>query len=257
MRNCCRGLAVFKVRLFELCVTRGVSGLSVAQGGAAADVWRPGLVLVPGLVMTDVSASVSPRAGAEGASVARSVRLRRQWRARGMSGVRGSSRAGMSTVAAAAGGVVAGSAVWGSAPAIVATGAALVAVVIVDVREGRIPTPVMHAGVVVVLCSLATVALVDGGWGRLGVAVASAGAAAGVLALGWLAGGVGFGDVRLASLVSFTAGWHGVDVVVAMWWWTAVAVFVVAVVARVGGRRSIPLAPAVALGWVVALGGVA
>jgi leader peptidase (prepilin peptidase) / N-methyltransferase len=98
---------------------------------------------------------------------------------------------------------------------------------------------------------------VHGGWGRLGVATVSAGAAAAVLARGWLAGGVGFGDVRLAGLVSFTAGWHGVNVVVAMWWWTAMAVFVVAVVARVGGRRSIPLAPAVALGWMVALGALA
>jgi leader peptidase (prepilin peptidase) / N-methyltransferase len=139
------------------------------------------------------------------------------------------------------------------------TAAALVPIVYSDLRVRRIPTRVVYGAAAAVLVSLVFAALTQGGWGWFAVAMTSAAATVVLLSAVWHVwpATLGFGDVRLAGLVSLTAGWHGIDAVVAMWWWTAVAAFVLAVVARVGGRRSIPLAPAVALGWAVALGAVA
>ena len=144
----------------------------------------------------------------------------------------------------------------GPAVATAATAAGLVPIVYFDLRERRIPTPVVYSAGVAVVGALTVAAALGGDWGRLGSALASAAAAVAVLALAWLGGAVGFGDVRLSGLVSLTAGWHGAAVVVAMWSWTAVALLVVALVGLRHGGRSVPLAPALALGWVAALVGM-
>jgi hypothetical protein len=67
--------------------------------------------------------------------------------------------------------------------------------------------------------------------------------------LAWLVEAAGFGDVRLAFMVTMTAGWHGVDAVAALWCWASVAALAGAIVPRRRGNTEIAFAPAIALGW--------
>lgn len=137
--------------------------------------------------------------------------------------------------------------------AVATTAAALTVIVRADVTERRIPTPVVQGAAVVVAAALVSAAATSGEWGRLaGGGLLAAGVAA-LFTLAWLVEAVGFGDVRLAFMVTMTAGWHGVDVVAALWWWASVAALVGSVAARCRGVRQIALAPAIALGWALAV----
>jgi leader peptidase (prepilin peptidase)/N-methyltransferase len=137
--------------------------------------------------------------------------------------------------------------------AVAATAAALTVIVRGDVTERRIPTPVVRGAAVVVAAVLVSAAAPSGDWGRLASAGMLAAGVAALFTLVWLGGAVGFGDVRLAFMVTITAGWHGVDVVAVLWWWASVAALVASIAARRRGNKQIALAPAIALGWAVAV----
>jgi prepilin signal peptidase PulO-like enzyme (type II secretory pathway) len=64
---------------------------------------------------------------------------------------------------------------------------------------------------------------------------------------------VGFGDVRLAAAVTLTAGWHGLDVVLVLWWWVSIAALIGSLAARRRGELQMALAPAIAVGWALAM----
>jgi len=138
--------------------------------------------------------------------------------------------------------------------AVATTAAALTVMVRADVTEGRIPTPVVQGAAVVVAAALVSAAATSGEWGRLASTGVFAAGVAVLFTLAWLVEAVGFGDVRLAFMVTMTAGWHGFDVVAALWWWTSIAAFVMAVAAHRRYAQQFAFAPAIALGWALALG---
>ena len=152
--------------------------------------------------------------------------------------------------------MAAGAAALAEPPLAVAT-AALTVILRADVTERRIPTPVVRGAAVVVAAALVSVAATSGEWGRLAWGGLLAAVVAAPFTLAWLVEAVGFGDVRLAFMVTMTAGWHGVDVVAALWWWASIAGFVMALGARVRRTPQVAFAPAIALGWVLAVGPVA
>ena len=152
-------------------------------------------------------------------------------------------------VVAAAGAV----AVTAPALATATTAAGLTVMTRLDVAEHRIPSRVVHVTAAGVVVALAVAAVMTGEWGRLVCAGLAAVVAAAVFAGAWLVGGVGFGDVRLAGVVTLTAGWHGLDVVLALWWWASIAALVGSLAARRRGEKQIALAPAIALGWALAM----
>jgi prepilin signal peptidase PulO-like enzyme (type II secretory pathway) len=111
----------------------------------------------------------------------------------------------------------------------------------------------VHVTAAGVVAALAVAAAMTGEWGRLAYGGLAAVVVAAVFAGAWLVGGVGFGDVRLAAAVTLTAGWHGLDAVLALWWWASIAVLVGSLAARRRGEKQIALAPAIALGWALAM----
>jgi leader peptidase (prepilin peptidase) / N-methyltransferase len=151
--------------------------------------------------------------------------------------------------------VAAGVAVALTSPALATatTAAGLTVMTRLDVAEQRIPTRVVHVTAAGVVVALAVAATTTGEWGRF----LSAGLAAVVVAAAfvgaWLVGEVGFGDVRLAGVVTLTAGWHGLDVVLALWWLASIAALVGSLAARRRGDKQIALAPAIAVGWALAM----
>jgi Type IV leader peptidase family len=153
------------------------------------------------------------------------------------------------------GGLTAGAAAVLADPPLAAatTAAGLTLITRADLIEKRIPRRLVHATAVVVAAALALDAATSEEWVRLASAGLFAAGAAALFTLAWLVEAVGFGDVRLAFLVTMTAGWHGLDVVVALWWWASVAALVASIAARRRGAKHIALAPAIALGWVLAV----
>jgi leader peptidase (prepilin peptidase)/N-methyltransferase len=133
-------------------------------------------------------------------------------------------------------------------------GAGLAAAAVVDASEGRIPTPVAHGTTAVSLVLMAADALVTGDWAPLGRAVGLTAGLVAVFTVLWLAGGMGFGDVRLAA-ATVTASTAGVPGLVALVW----GAFLTAG-ALVAGRRivrrhrgSVPFGPSLAAGWLLAV----
>ena len=155
----------------------------------------------------------------------------------------------MPVVAAA----VAAAALTGPVLATATTAAGLVVMTRADLVDHRIPTRVVHVTAAGVVAALAVAAAMTGEWGRLAYGGLAAIVVAAVFAGAWLVGGVGFGDVRLAAAVTLTAGWHGLDAVLALWWWASIAVLVGSLAARRRGEKQIALAPAIALGWALAM----
>jgi Flp pilus assembly protein protease CpaA len=150
-----------------------------------------------------------------------------------------------------------------ASPVPVAAGAAcagLAAASVVDAAEGRIPTVVAHATTAVSFALLAGHAWSTGDWSQAGRAVALTAALVAGCALLWLAGVMGFGDVRLSG-ATVTAMMRGVPGLVALVWAAlAVAGAVAAgrrlanvspspVAGSVTHRPSLPFAPPLALGW--------
>jgi Flp pilus assembly protein protease CpaA len=138
-------------------------------------------------------------------------------------------------------------------PAVATTAAALTVIVRADLRERRIPTPVVRCAVVVVAAALVSAAATSGEWARLAWSGLLAAGVVALFTLAWLVEAVGFGDVRLAFMVTMTAGWHNIEVVAALWWWASVAALAWSIAARCRGIKEIACAPAIALGWALAV----
>jgi hypothetical protein len=151
--------------------------------------------------------------------------------------------------------MAAGAAALADPPVAVATpAAALIVIVRADLIERRIPTLVLHGAAVVVPAALVLAAATLGGVGRLGWTGLLAAGVATLFTLAWLVEAVGFGALRLAFIVTMTAGWHGLYTVLALWWWASIAAFVTALVAHHRPAQQFAFAPAIALGWVLAFG---
>jgi prepilin signal peptidase PulO-like enzyme (type II secretory pathway) len=143
-------------------------------------------------------------------------------------------------------------------------GAGLAVGAVVDAAEGRIPTPVAYATTAVSATSLLVHGWRSGEWGAVAGAAALTAVVVGTCAALWVAGAVGFGDVRLAF--GTATAMLGGPVALLVWLWvTAVVAGAMAVVRRVverraprwtvaaGPRRPLPFAPPLAVGWLCAV----
>lgn len=167
--------------------------------------------------------------------------------------------AGMGSVVASGGPVPLAAAV--AAPGLAIAGG-------VDAVEGRIPTAVAHATTGLSLLTLVAHGLDSGEWGMVARAVGLTALLVVAFAGVWLAGGMGFGDVRLAG-ATVTAMAGGVAGLMALLWGSfAVAGIVVlgrrlAGASRGSGRGDddgsnggdgdsgrIPFGPALVAGWI-------
>lgn len=183
----------------------------------------------------------------------------------------------------------AGLAAGGPVPVAAAlAGVGLAAAVAVDVAELRIPARLAlgTAG-----ASALAFVIESPSWALVGRAAAATAVVVGLFGVLWLAGGMGYGDVRLALAVVPTAaagGGSAVGGLAAFLWGASVAAGVTAVVMTLAGRRrssqvpasasvpalapvggipvggrstraagaarlTIPFAPAIAVGWILAL----
>jgi prepilin signal peptidase PulO-like enzyme (type II secretory pathway) len=125
----------------------------------------------------------------------------------------------------------------------------------VDLVERRIPTPIAHGTTLAVGILVATTSMAHG-WEAVATVGLSMAAVVATYAGLWLAGGVGFGDVRLAS-ATVSAATAGLQYVVAMVVVPLVVVPVVAVGWRLSGRHPpSPFGPALVAGWLVATAGL-
>jgi prepilin signal peptidase PulO-like enzyme (type II secretory pathway) len=127
----------------------------------------------------------------------------------------------------------------------------LAAAAVVDASEGRIPTVLAHGTTLGSLVLLGAHAFDTGDSGEvIAACILTAGLVLGLGAV-WLAGGMGFGDVRLAS-ATVTAMVGGVLALATVAFVAYGAVGVTAVVTR---RRHVrlPFGPALALGWLAAV----
>lgn len=113
--------------------------------------------------------------------------------------------------AAAAGGWAAG---WAPTDgAVVAWWALLVggvALAVVDLREHRLPSPLIVATALGVIGSLTAAASLSGEWSRWGLAMAAATAAFAMSYLWALLSGMGFGDVKLTAVIAGVAGYTSI-----------------------------------------------
>jgi Flp pilus assembly protein protease CpaA len=186
----------------------------------------------------------------------------------------GSVPVGRRSQVAAAVGAVAG-AVGSQSPApiaatIAATGMSAAAVI--DVAELRIPAGLAHATTVASTAALLVAAAASSSWGMVGNA--AIGTLVVIVACGglWLAGLMGFGDVRLVGATA-TASLAGVNGAVALLWGACLASGVTALARRrwpaespapapapeVAGSvagvtpLTIPFAPAILAGWALAV----
>jgi leader peptidase (prepilin peptidase)/N-methyltransferase len=122
--------------------------------------------------------------------------------------------------------------------------AGLAAVVPVDVRERRIPTPVVAAATIATTTSIVITALGDESWPVAALAVSGTLIVGGVFLLVHLLhpAGLGFGDVRLGAvaggLVAYGTGNPATAVATA-----GLAALIAAVVTLASRSRSIPFAP--------------
>ena len=157
-------------------------------------------------------------------------------------------RVGLSVVAGAAGVVLggAGSAFGGPVPVAAAlAGVGVAAAVAIDVAELRIPAGLAFGAAA---ASAAAFVIEAPSWTLVGRAALATAVVVALFGLLWLAGGMGYGDVRLALAVVPTAaagGGSAVGGVAAFLWGASVAAGVTAVVlARSRQRRSSPAVPA-------------
>jgi leader peptidase (prepilin peptidase)/N-methyltransferase len=142
-------------------------------------------------------------------------------------------------------------------------GAGLVAAAVVDGAEGRIPTAVAHGTAAVAGITLVTYSVrADEPGVALRAAVLTAVLVAACAAL-WLAGAMGFGDVRLA-VGTATAMLGGAPALVLLVWCGAVAAGFMALRRRLvvrarwgrgdaGFPRPVPFGPALAAAWLIAV----
>jgi leader peptidase (prepilin peptidase)/N-methyltransferase len=134
----------------------------------------------------------------------------------------------------------------------------LVVLSVIDLRERRLPDPIVLPSVAIAFVLLSAAALLDGSPGRIPSSLLGAALFAGVLLVLHLASpaGLGFGDVKLGLLLGLYLG--SVSVALVLWGLLlgslcgAVVAIPVAVRAR-DRRAGIPFGPALAAGTVLAL----
>jgi leader peptidase (prepilin peptidase)/N-methyltransferase len=139
-------------------------------------------------------------------------------------------------------------------------GGGLAGAAVVDAVERRIPTAVAHGTTVLSLVLLAAHAVDQGGgaWGEVARAVGWTALLVGLVAALWLAGAMGFGDVRLAA-ATVTAMVTGAPALATV----ALVAFPVAglgaLATRARGdrdpdhRAKVPFGPALAVAWLAAV----
>lgn len=210
--------------------------------------------------------------------------LARAWLARSRGRLWATVLAGVAGVALCGAGLAAGTPV---PVAVALAGVGLAAAVAVDVAELRIPSRLAlgTAG-----ASALALVVESPSWALVGRAAVATAVVVGLFGALWLAGGMGYGDVRLAPAVVPTAAvgaGSAVGGVAAFLWGASVAAGVTAVVLTSAGRRrsprvpvptvapapvnggirvrgqstrvagtsrlTIPFAPAIAVGWLLAL----
>ena len=168
---------------------------------------------------------------------------------------------GAVAAAGATAAVVASDAPVPIASALVAAG--LAACAVVDVSDGRIPTPLAYGTTAVSTVGLLAHAASADDWGAVGRALALTAVVAAVCALLWVTGVMGFGDVRL-SWGTATAMMGGVPALAVFIWVAAAVVGGMAVARRMADapsgrdeaaprspRRPVPFAPGLAVAWLV------
>ena len=133
-------------------------------------------------------------------------------------------------------------------------GIGLAAAAVIDAVETRIPSSLAHGTTCVSGFALVVDAWRTADWALAGAAVAGTVIVVVVFLALWLAGGMGFGDVRLAAS-TVTASVAGVGGAVMLLWGAFAAAGVTAVLRwrRGGGRAPVPFGPALAVGWVLAV----
>lgn len=133
-------------------------------------------------------------------------------------------------------------------------GVGLSAAALIDAVETRIPATLAHGTTVVSGLALVVDAWRSADWGLAGAAAVGTLVVVVVFLALWLAGGMGYGDVRLAAS-TVTASVSGVAGAVTLLWGAFAAAGVTAVVRwRWGaGRSPVPFAPALAAGWLLAV----
>ena len=144
---------------------------------------------------------------------------------------------------------------WSRAPVAVAlAGAGLAAAAVIDGVEHRIPASLAHGTTVASVVALVTYGWRSADWTPLaGAATLTAGVVA-LFSIVWVAGGMGYGDVRLAAS-TVTASLAGLAGAVTLLGGAFATAGVAAAVRRQrGGRHArIPFAPALAIGWLLAV----
>jgi leader peptidase (prepilin peptidase)/N-methyltransferase len=128
-------------------------------------------------------------------------------------------------------------------------------VVVVDLTEHRIPTPLVWTLAVLSGVWATWQAVADGTLWPLGRALLAGTAVAGVFWVKWWWGGTGRGDLRLAAVLAGVAGWLGWAPAVGALVIPYLLVFPVGVWKLARGARGerIPFGPALVLGWFVAV----
>lgn len=144
-------------------------------------------------------------------------------------------------------------------PAYCIFGAALVALVWIDLREQRLPREITYTAIVLCSIGLVIAALVDGEPGRMWDAVLGAGIALAIMLVIYVAsrGGMGDGDVRLAPLLGLHMGYLNPAIVpVGLFYGFllgAVAGVVAMAVGKAGRKTAVPFGPFLAAGSVLAI----
>lgn len=128
-------------------------------------------------------------------------------------------------------------------------------VVVVDLAEHRIPTPLVWTLAALGGAWATWQAVADGAVWPLGRALLAGAAVAGVFWVKWWWGGTGRGDLRLAAVLAGAAGWLGWAPAVGALVIPYLLVFPVGVWMLARGARGerIPFGPALVLGWFVAI----
>jgi leader peptidase (prepilin peptidase)/N-methyltransferase len=137
--------------------------------------------------------------------------------------------------------------------------AVLVLVSTTDLSHGVIPRRLVYPALAALVCLLVAIAAADAEWHRLGSAAVGAAASFAVLfVIWWLAPrGMGFGDVRLSTLIGLATGWLGLlaTYVALAFAFVVGLLFGIATGRLPGTGRTvrIPFAPALAVGAIVAV----
>jgi leader peptidase (prepilin peptidase)/N-methyltransferase len=144
-------------------------------------------------------------------------------------------------------------------PAFYILGAALVALVWIDLREQRLPREITYTAFVLSSVALVIAALVNDQPERIWQSALGAGIALAIMGVIYLAsrGGMGDGDVRLAPLLGLHLGYLNPGIVPVGLFWGFLLGAVVGVgmmaVSKAGRKTALPFGPFLAAGTVIAV----